>query len=129
MEIEPFRSQHASAIAAMCSAEGWESWDDVDAVERALSAPGVWTLVAVDGREVVGAAQVLSDGQINWMLGALNVARGHRRRGIGRRLVDEAFARTGARRLDLLTEDEGPSFYRRLEGREMKGFRLYPARS
>ncbi len=77
--------------------------------------------------ELVGAVEVLTDGGINWVIGALIVARAHRSRGIGTALVGEAFAVTGARRLDVLTEDEGPRFYRRLPGREMPGFRLYPA--
>jgi ribosomal protein S18 acetylase RimI-like enzyme len=110
----------------LCEAEGWDSWEDVDAVKRALSAPGVTTLVALEEGQVVGAAQVLSDGEINWILAMLIVASDHRGRGIGKRLVAEAFTRTGARRLDLLTEDEGPRFYRSLPGREMSGFRLYP---
>ena len=74
---------------------------------------------------MVGAAQVLSDGEINWVLGMLIVKPGHRGRGIGKRLVAEALTSTAARRLDLLTEDEGPVFYRSLHGREMRGFRLY----
>jgi GNAT superfamily N-acetyltransferase len=110
----------------LCRSEGWDYWDDLDAVSRALAAPGVTTLVAVEGDEVLGGAQVLSDGEINWLLGMLIVKAGHRGRGIGKQLVAEALTRTGARRLDLLTEDEGPPFYRSLHGREMRGFRLYP---
>jgi ribosomal protein S18 acetylase RimI-like enzyme len=55
----------------------------------------------------------------------LIVAPSHRHRGIGSRLVMDVFAHTGARRLDLLTEDDGPRFYRSLRSREMSGFRLY----
>jgi len=113
-------------VASLCEAEGWDFWEDVDAVQRALSAPGVATLVALEAGQVVGAAQVLSDGGINWILAMLIVAAHHRGRGVGKRLIAEAFVRTGARRLDLLTEDDGPQFYRSLPGREMSGFRLYP---
>lgn len=110
----------------MCDSAGWDSWSDVAAVERALSAPGVATFVAVEGDEVVGAAQVLSDDEVNWILGTLIVARGQRGRGIGTKPVEAAFAHTGARRLDLLTEGEGPRFDRALAGRELSGFRLSP---
>jgi predicted N-acetyltransferase YhbS len=125
VEIEPFRPEHAAAIASLCGSEGWDFWSDIAIVERALLAPGVTTLVAVEEGEVVGAAEVISDGAINWILGALIVSPGHRNQGIGTALIREAFARTGALRLDLLTEDDGPSFYRSLPGREMIGFRLY----
>jgi len=80
--------------------------------------------VALDGCEVVGAAEVISDGAINWVLGALIVSPSRRGEGIGSALIEEAFARTGALRLDLLTEGDAPSFYRSLLGREMAGFRL-----
>ncbi len=126
MQIKHFLPEHASAIASMCQEEGWESWTDVEAVSRALSAPGVTTLVAVEDGEVVGAAQVLSDGEINWVLGTLIVAAGYRRRGIGTQLVAATFDRADARRLDLLSEGEGRQFYSSFPGREMNGFRLYP---
>jgi ribosomal protein S18 acetylase RimI-like enzyme len=126
VRIRPFEPADAAAVAALCRAEGWESWDDPRRVERALRAPGVTALVAERGAELLGAVQVIGDGEINWTLTTLVVAAGARGRGIGSELVAEAFARTGARRLDLLTEDEGPRFYRRLRHRELAGFRLYP---
>jgi predicted N-acetyltransferase YhbS len=73
--------------------------------------------------------QVLTDGDINWISGTLVVTASERGKGIGTTLVSEAFGRTKAKRLDLLTEDEGPDFYERLPGRPMVGFRLYPAPS
>jgi GNAT superfamily N-acetyltransferase len=74
---------------------------------------------------VVGAAEVISDGGINWVLGVLIVSSTRRGEGIGTALIREAFTRTGALRLDLLTENESPSSFRSLPGREMAGFRLY----
>jgi ribosomal protein S18 acetylase RimI-like enzyme len=125
--IENFRPGQAEAVSALCRAEGWESWDDPQTVARALTAPGVMTLVALRGEQVVGAIEVLSDGDINWVIGTLVVAASERSQGIGTMLVSEAFWRTKARRLDLLTEEEGPHFYERLPGRPMVGFRLYPS--
>lgn len=124
-DIRPFRPGHAEAVSALCLAEGWGSWEDPQRVARALTAPGVTTLVAVQGDEVVGAIEVLTDGDINWVIGTLVVARSERGKGIGTALVSEAFERTTARRLDLLTESDGPHFYERLRGRPMVGFRLY----
>ena len=129
MKIVAFRPEHAVPIASMCNSEGWDFWTDVADAEHALVAPGVTTLVAVDEGEVVGAAEVISDGGINWVLGVLIVSSARRGEGIGTALIREAFTRTGALRLDLLTENESPSFYRSLPGREMAGFRLYPPES
>lgn len=123
--VSPFAPDDAGAVAELCRAEGWDFWDDRGAVARALTAPGVITLVARESDAVVGAVQVITDGEINWIIGMLIVAPAHRGKGIGTGLVEAAFAASGARRLDLLTEDTGPRFYRRLEGREMVGFRLY----
>ena len=125
--IERFRPADAEAVSALCIAEGWELWDDPQRVARALTAPGVTSLVALRGEHVVGAIQVLADGDINWIIGTFVVAVSERRQGIGTALVSEAFSRTNAKRLDLLTEHDGSRFYERLPGRPMVGFRLYPS--
>lgn len=128
IRIERFDAAHADAVSAMCSAEGWESFADLEAVRRAFSAPGVTALVALEGSAVVGAAQLLSDAAINAYLGTLIVHASRRGSGIGTSLVRELFASTRANRIDLLTEDGGPRFYRTLRHRELLGFRLYPER-
>ena len=125
-EIVPFSEGHATELAGMCRGEGWDFWDDPLAVASAMLAPGVAALVAIVDDRLVGAIQVLGDGQINWIIGTLIVAPSRRGQGIGRQLISKSFLATGAKRLDLLTEDEAPAFYRRLPGREMVGFRLYP---
>lgn len=127
VSIESFLPAHAEAVSALCVAEGWDSWDDPQRVARALTAPGTTTLVAIRDRLLVGAIEVLTDGDINWIIGTLVVATSERGQGIGTSLVSEAFRRTKAKRLDLLTEDGGPHFYERLPGRPMVGFRLYPS--
>jgi ribosomal protein S18 acetylase RimI-like enzyme len=50
-----------------------------------------------------------------------------RRRGIGKRLVEEAFAQVGAERMDLISSDESLNFYGSLNHKEQVGFRIYPA--
>ena len=88
---------------------------------------GVITIVAAEDGRVVGFAQVLSDGQIAAFLSLLLVAADRRQDGIGTRLIREAFQRSGAERLDLLTDDAA-SFYRKFAHHEMPGFRIYPQR-
>src|SRR5260370_34741493 len=94
---------HLGRILALCETQGWPSLPaDPARAGRALTAPGVTTVVALDGDTVVGFATVLSDGEIDAYLSALLVAESYRRQGIGRALLDVAYRRTGATRVDLL---------------------------
>jgi predicted N-acetyltransferase YhbS len=121
-------ASHLSGVAGICRSLGWENFRyDPDLTRRSLTAPGVTTTVAV-AREtagVVGFAQVFGDGVLQAHLGLLAVDEGWHRKGIGRGLVEEAFARTGAGRMDLIASDESLGFYRSLKHREQVGFRLY----
>lgn len=94
---------------------------------RALTAPGVVTVVAVDNDEVIGFAQTLTDGEIEAYLCALVVAAPERGRGIGKALIAEAFQRSGAQRIDLLSLDDSTGFYERFSHRAMSGYRIYPS--
>src|SRR5438094_7093837 len=68
ISIEPFTLAHLDGLIALVAAEGWtEHADDVERTRRALTAPGVTTLVAVAGGHLVGALQVQSDGLIRPM--------------------------------------------------------------
>jgi len=120
---------HLSGVLGICRSLEWDNFrHDPDLTRRSLTAPGVTTLVAVAGDEVVGFAQVFGDGVIQAHLGLLAVDERWRRRGIGKGLVEEAFARVGAGRMDLIASDESLDFYRSLEHREQAGFRIYPER-
>lgn len=68
--------------------------------------------VAVEGQEVVGFAQMLSDGEVQAHLAA---DRARRRRGVGR--------------VDLSSEEQADGFYRSFSYRERRGFRIYPGRT
>ena len=59
-------------------------------------------------------------------LAAMVVAAGPGRRGLGRRLVDAAFAACGAERLDLLSTAD--PFYESFVHARWSGFRIYPDR-
>jgi ribosomal protein S18 acetylase RimI-like enzyme len=125
--VIPFEHRHAAGVARLCAAEGWPSWSD-GSVAAAFSAPGVVSLVAEDRGEVVGAAQLLTDGLVIAYLGLLVVAADARGSGIGRALVQELFNRTGLNRMDLLAEEASTGFYESLPHKTKPGYRLYAAR-
>jgi len=65
LSIELFANAHLDGLVALVLAEGWSVYAvDVERTSRALSAPGVTTLVAIEDGRVVGAIQVQSDGVI-----------------------------------------------------------------
>jgi hypothetical protein len=124
---EPFDAVHLDAIVALCSAEGWPSFPaDPARAARALTAPGVTTIVATEHGDVLGFATMLSDGAIQAYLSLLVVAASRRREGIGTTLVGEAFGRSGAQRVDLLAEEDAEDFYTAMPHRRLPGFRVYP---
>jgi GNAT superfamily N-acetyltransferase len=122
-----YAPEHLGGIVALCAAEGWPSFpEDPARAARALTAPGVVTVVAIDDAAVLGFATVLSDGEIQAYLSLLVVASAHRRAGIGRGLVELAAHRAGGVRVDLLAEDGAEPFYETFPHRRKAGFRIYP---
>jgi ribosomal protein S18 acetylase RimI-like enzyme len=127
LELAAFTEDHLPGVLRLCEAEGWHSFpQDPPLARRALAAPGVVSLVALEGGELVGFARLLGDGTLDAYLCELVVAETARRRGVGRELVTEAFPRSGARRLDLLAADGSEEFYRSFRHRPFPGYRLYP---
>jgi ribosomal protein S18 acetylase RimI-like enzyme len=127
MEIQPFRADHLDGVLALCVAEGWDSLpeDPVRAL-RLLTAPGVTTVVAVDNGNVVGFAELFSDGELQAFLTSIAVNRRFRGRGIGRALVEESLRLAGGERIDLLSEEASLGFYESFPHFRKPGFRLYP---
>jgi ribosomal protein S18 acetylase RimI-like enzyme len=121
--IEPFTQAHLDGLIALVAAEGWTEYTgDVQRTHRALTAPGVTTLVAIlDGR-VVGAIQVQSDGLIQAHVSMLLIDRDSRGGGLGSRLLREGLERAGGLQLDIRTRTEG--YYERLGASRSLGFRL-----
>ena len=121
--IEPFVQTHLEGLIALVAAEGWTEYtDDVQRTYRALTAPGVTTLVAlVDGR-IVGAIQIQSDGVIQAHVSMLLIDRNSRGLGLGSRLLREGLQRAGGLQLDIRTRTEG--YYERLGASRSLGFRL-----
>jgi ribosomal protein S18 acetylase RimI-like enzyme len=121
--IEPFARAHLDGLIALVAAEGWTEYADrVERTYRALTAPGVTTLVAsVDGR-VAGAIQVQSDGLIQAHVSMLLIGRHARGLGLGAKLLREGLKRAGGLQLDIRTRTEG--YYERLGASRSLGFRL-----
>jgi hypothetical protein len=121
--------QHLSGVVGICRSLEWDNFRfDPDLTRRSLTAPGVTAIIAVarDPGEVVGFAQVFGDGVFQAHLGLLAVDGKWRRR--GRAPVEEAFARVGAGRMDIIASDESLTFYRSFKHREQVGFRIYADR-
>jgi len=60
-------------------------------------------------------------------LGLLVVSKNARRRGVGRALIRELFARSGLPRIDLLSEADATDFYESVPHKVKPGYRIYPA--
>ncbi len=120
--------EHLSGVLGVCRAIEWDNFHyDPDLTRKSLTVPGVTTLVAVEKDNVVGFAQIQSDGVgLQTHLSLLAVDEGWRRKGVARELVEEGFRRLGAARMDLTSSDEALDFYRTFTHREQVGFRLYP---
>ena len=109
----------------MCRELEWPSYADPSVAARGCAAPGVKAFVAVADGDVIGFAQVLTDGVVQAYLALVGVLEPWRRQGIAKRLVVRAFEASGAQRLDLLTDD-AQGFYRSFDYKEKSGFRIYP---
>ncbi len=120
MVFEAFDARpHLSGVVEICPSLRRANFRyDPDLTRRSLTAPGVTTIIAV-ARDPggVGFVQVFGDGILQAHLGLLEVDK-RRRRGIGRRLVEEAFPRVGAVRMGLIASDESLYFYGSLRHRE-----------
>lgn len=129
ISYERFARRHLEGVIELCRAEGWDSYlQDSERTFRALTALGVITMVATAGGAVRGFAQILTDGEIRAYLTDVAVAADSRRQGLGTRLIEEAFARAGARYLDLLSDPGAEKMYESFAGhRPMQGFRIYPS--
>jgi len=126
MEIRRYSPDDLPGILHLCEAEHWPSFpQDPPLANRALTAPGVTTMVAIDNDRVIGFAQMQSDGELQAHLSLIAVDYDYCGRGIARQLIGVALLQAGGQRIDLLT-DSAEGFYSKLPHRRMSGFRLYP---
>ena len=97
MEILRLLPEHLDGVLALCVAENWPSLpEDPARAMRILTAPGVTTVVAVNEGEVVGFAQLLSDGELQSFLASIAVD--------ARFVVVVSAARSSRRRCDSAVE-------------------------
>ncbi|GAA1605410.1 MULTISPECIES: GNAT family N-acetyltransferase [Kribbella] len=126
MNITQYSEEHLAGILALCESEGWPSLPaDPARAHTVLTAPGVTTVVALDGEQVIGFAYLQSDGHIQAHLSMMAVHPSYRRKGVGRALLEYAHPLTGAQRIDLVT-DTAEDFYSSFDHRKFSGFRIYP---
>jgi GNAT superfamily N-acetyltransferase len=126
MDVRRFQPEDLSGVIAVCVAEGWPSFPENPArAGRALTAPGVTTVVATEAGEIIGFAQLLSDGEIQAYLALMAVTPAHRRKGIAGQMLDLALTEAGGLRIDLLT-DSADAFYVALRHRRLNGYRIFP---
>ena len=126
MEFESYDRRHLEGVLDICLEEGWQSYTtDPDRTHRALTAPGVTTIVATEGGDVCGFSQAQSDGEIQAHLSVLAVKKAFRRQGIGQKLIEKSFQEAGGTRIDLITDD-AQGFYQSMAHSVKLGFRLYP---
>lgn len=120
MRLREARQEDAEDLTRLYAQEGWPSFDRAT-VEKLLSS-SAW-LVAEEAGAAIGLARYLTDGVLTVYLCEILVAKAHRGRGIGRRLVQGIFARHPGLRMDTLSDADG--FYEALgfcrRGRAYRG--------
>jgi ribosomal protein S18 acetylase RimI-like enzyme len=125
--IVAYERVHLTALLALCEGVAFRTLvEDPERAHRVLSAPGSVSLVALAAGEPVGFAHTITDGAIQAYLCRLLVSPDFQKRGIGRALVDESLARSGAIRIDLLSSEEAEPLYRNYSHDRWPGYRLYP---
>jgi ribosomal protein S18 acetylase RimI-like enzyme len=104
-----------------------DSWQSIEALGRQLELPGLSFLLAEESGAVLGHLLANAQRPPRLVISRLYVLPSAQRRGIGRRLIEDAVARhPGASELFLEVEAEnakGIGFYRR-EGFEVVGERV-----
>lgn len=90
MQIRSILHSEMEAARRLLVASGWEHRVGNPAEFRDLLSKSQVTLVAVEDGDVIGFLRALSDGVTNGYLSMLVVAEHHRRKGVGRALVEAA---------------------------------------
>jgi len=126
IDYRDFDADLLSPLAEMAIAEGWDSFRNPGTAKKAFTSPGCIVVVAFEGDKPVGFIQMQTDLGIHAHISNILVLAACRGRGIGRRLVEFAFDRSGAKYVDLVSTEGSDDFYRAFEHQEFPGFRIYP---
>ena len=118
--VSPSERVDAAAILAPATSEGTAEAATAK-VDELLSADKAALYGAYIGHDLVAAYGIRRDGMSN-EIPLIAVRENHRRRGIGRALLQDALRRSGKRPLVVETDDQGLPFYKAC------GFKLFGKR-
>jgi GNAT superfamily N-acetyltransferase len=119
-------SEHHDAAAILASATGGGTVASAtDAIDTLLALDKAALFGAFVRHEMVGAYGIRRDGMAN-EIALIAVLEDHRRRGIGRAMLQDALRRSGKRPLIVETDDEGLPFYKAC-GFKLFGKRAHPS--
>jgi ribosomal protein S18 acetylase RimI-like enzyme len=115
MQIRNILPVEIEAARQLLAASGWKHRVTNPEHFRELISRSQVTLVAVENGEVIGFLRALSDGVTNGYLSMLVVSEGHRRKGVGRALVNAALGENEHMTWVLRAGRDGASeFYEKL---------------
>jgi len=121
--IRPFVETDFPLVQRLYEKEGWMTF-----IKRKEDSLKAWksssiSLVAVDGKVIVGLVRALTDGQITTYIAELIIDINYRGKGIGAALLDECHNLYPNTRLDLLSTEGADEFYEKSNFRKIIGFR------
>ncbi|MCK4252488.1 GNAT family N-acetyltransferase [candidate division WOR-3 bacterium] len=127
IEYLKFKKKYLKGVISLLQKENWSSYiEDQNKTYSALTAPGVITLIAKHNKEIIGFVQLLTDSNIQSFIPVIIVSKKYREEGIGKKLIEDVFKLSGAKRIDLLTDEDSESFYQKFQHSKLLGYRIYP---